>query len=128
MSSIEQDITRQIDFKLSMIIEDIPYLLIFAEDSTIYRIYFINLNFFDAYNLGKTYKPHFLELFDLFPIPDNLFLGVGNYRHISYSVPVLLNKKIAMYSMRMNGKPFKALDDLTDHPHMFKFRKEKFVV
>jgi hypothetical protein len=123
-NTIEEDLIRQIDFKTSLIIEDIPYLLVFSSNE-LYRIYFINLNLFDGYKNGEKYKPHFMEIFSLFKgEKNNLFLGVGNNRHLSDLIPRLLNQEIILYSLRMNGKPFKALDP-SKNVDCYKFRKEK---
>jgi hypothetical protein len=83
------------------------------------------LNLFDAYKNGEKYKPHFMEIFSLFKgEKNNLFLGVGNYRHLSDLIPRLLNQEIVLYSLRMNGKPFKALEP-SKNVYCYKFRKEK---
>jgi hypothetical protein len=121
----EEDLIRQIDFKTSLIIEDIPYLLVFSSEEKVYRIYFINLNLFDSYKNGVKYKPLFMEIFSLFKEEHNLFLGIGNYRHLSNLIPRLLNQEIVLYSLRMNGKPFKSLDPVNKIVDCYKFRKEK---
>lgn len=110
--NIEHHIIR-IDKRISKIIKDIPYLLIFTEKN-VYRIYFVNLNFFKSYKNGEEYKSLFFEIFDLTPNGGKLFLGVGNYKHISHMIPTLLTEKtgekIVTYSLRMNARPFKAFD------------------
>jgi hypothetical protein len=114
MSSFELHFKR-IDLRISKIIKDIPYLLVFTKKG-VYRVYFINLNIFKSYKNSSEYKCMFFELFDLVPnSKDNkLFLGVGNYKHIAHMVPNLIqekyNDKLVTYSMRMNGRPFKAFD------------------
>lgn len=118
---------KRIDEKMSKILKDIPYLLIFTEKS-VYRIYFMNLNHFKSYNNGKEYKCDFFELFDIIPSYNKLFLGVGNYTHISHMVPNLLfqktKEKIITHSLRINGKLFKALDKIPFIDY-FCFEREK---
>ena len=133
-----EEAMQKIDIKTSFIIEDIPYMLITTLDDNqtvdVHRIYFINFNIFKAYKPGKKISfvpPCTMTLFDLFGVKgtNKLFLGVGNYRHISFLVPQLLvGKNILKYSLRMNGKLFKALEPIKKVVYSYKFKKEKYEI
>jgi len=113
-----------IDKKKSLILKDLPYLLVFLTNKDVCRIYFLNSNLRDDGIESSYYiKISSLETDDEDECDEKLFYYVGNFQNDIQSVLNVFNKhlektkeenkeekKILFYSYRMNGYPERCLD------------------
>jgi hypothetical protein len=111
-----------VDKKKSLILKDLPYLLVFLTNKDVCRIYFLNSNLRDD-GIDSSYyiKISSIETDEEDDCDKKLFYYVGNFQN---DIPRLLNvfnkylekteenleKKILFYSYRMNGYPERCLE------------------